>query len=257
MTPRRFVAALCMFLLCSAAALSLPHMTEGQQINCLDCHGDLAPEKGVHPAVAMGCLSCHTGIDASDVPHKKKNNIAKGLSAEQPDLCYGCHDKSMFEQKVVHAAVGMGCTGCHNPHASKNPKLLATELPDLCYTCHEKGMFTKKVVHAALGMGCTVCHRPHASDSPSLLTAPAGKLCVTCHEKQSSGRHFMSRFSAIDDHPVQGKADPSRPGRELSCVSCHNPHSSVKHKLLVDESASSGNLCLLCHRKVSVRAEGP
>jgi predicted CXXCH cytochrome family protein len=257
MVPKRLAAVLCMTLLFCAAALSRTKAAEVQPINCLDCHGDLAPEKGAHPAVAMGCASCHTGIDASDVPHKMTNNRARGLSAEQPELCYGCHDKSMFEKKVVHAAVGMGCTGCHNPHASKNPKLLTAEIPGLCYNCHDKGMFSKKVVHPALGMGCTVCHSPHSSDAPSLLVAPVDKLCVTCHEKQSSGKHIMSRFSAGDDHPVRGKADPSKPSRELSCISCHNPHSSAKQKLFVNESVSSENLCLLCHKKVSLRIEGP
>ncbi|MGE5174622.1 MAG: cytochrome c3 family protein [Betaproteobacteria bacterium] len=258
MMLKQFSVILCTALALMSTAMAQPKANGTQPVNCLDCHSDLAPEKGAHPAVAMGCTTCHTGIDASDVPHKITNKIAKGLSAEQPDLCYDCHDKSMFDKKVVHAAVGMGCTGCHNPHASKNPKLLVTDIPALCYTCHDKGTFTKKTVHPPVESGmCTTCHSPHASNDIALLLQPVNKLCSTCHEKQSSGRHIMSGFGFGDDHPVKGKADPSKPNRELSCVSCHNPHASSGKKLFVNEMAGPANLCLLCHKKISVKIEGP
>jgi predicted CXXCH cytochrome family protein len=79
--------------------------------------------------MGMGCASCHSALDAAKVPHKTTNKIAKGLSSAQPDLCYGCHDKTAFGKKTVHAAVGMGCTECHNPHSSKNVKLLRAARP--------------------------------------------------------------------------------------------------------------------------------
>jgi len=258
MMVKLILAILCMVQIPSGAAFSQPGPSGPSAINCLDCHSELAPEKGAHPAVAMGCVSCHTGIDASDVPHKIKNKIAKGLSAEQPDLCYGCHDKSNFEKKVVHAAVSMGCTGCHNPHASKNSKLLTAEIPGLCYACHEKGKFGKKTVHPPVESGmCLSCHSPHASNDAALLLQPVGKLCTTCHEKQSSGKHVMAGYGLGDDHPLQGKADPSAPKRELSCVSCHNPHSSPGKKLLANAAAGPAELCLICHKKISVPSEGP
>ncbi|HWR71833.1 MAG TPA: cytochrome c3 family protein, partial [Nitrospirota bacterium] len=96
------------------ASLASPLSSSGQ--SCADCHADLTADKTAHAAVAMGCESCHTAIDPSDVPHKIKNNIKRGLSAEQPDLCFSCHDKAQFSKQNVHAAVSMGCTSCHNPH---------------------------------------------------------------------------------------------------------------------------------------------
>ena len=254
MPAKLFTAILCCFLFLAATASSAPKEKEPEPINCLDCHADLAPEKGAHPAVAMGCPSCHTAIDASDIPHKKTNKVAKGLSADQPDLCYGCHDKSMFEKKNVHAAVGMGCTGCHNPHASTNPKLLSAALPDLCYNCHDKGMFTKKSVHPPVAGGmCTSCHSPHSSDQASLLLQPVADLCVTCHATVT-GRHVLANYGLGGVHPLKGKPDPSKAGRELSCISCHNPHSSSQQKLFRNET---GSPCLMCHTKIVVRTEGP
>ena len=257
MMSKRFAAILSIVLLMSSTALSQPKADGPQPVNCLDCHSDLAPEKGAHPAVAMGCTACHTGIDASDMPHKLKNKIARGLSAAQPDLCYGCHDRSMFEKKVIHAAVGMGCTGCHNPHASKNPKLLLAALPDLCYNCHDKGVFTKKSVHPPVAAGmCTSCHSPHSSDQASLLLRPVSDLCITCHTT-ITGSHVLANYGLGDVHPLKGKPDPSKAGRELSCISCHDPHSSSEQKLLRNGTGSPTSHCLRCHTKVVVRTDAP
>jgi len=194
-------------LLCTAVEGAQP-----KEVDCLSCHGDIERGKSVHPALAMGCAACHTAIDASDVPHKKTNKMAKGLS---------------------------------------------TELPGLCYGCHNKGLFTKKVIHPALGMGCTTCHNPHASNAESLLVKPVGKLCLTCHEKQISGKHIMASFALGDTHPMSGRADPTNARRELSCISCHNPHSSSQEKLFVNEAVSPANLCLLCHKKIAVKTDAP
>jgi predicted CXXCH cytochrome family protein len=242
-----FVFSLMFLLFLSSRALSA-------EIDCLQCHEDLTKGKSVHAAVSMGCTACHTAVDARDIPHKITNKNPKGLSAEQPDLCYGCHDKSLFDKKFVHAAIGMGCTGCHNPHASKNVKLLTSDPPDLCYACHDKGMFTKKNVHPPVAAGqCTTCHVPHSSDMASLLEKPVNELCGVCHDGKSSGKHILAGYGLGDRHPASGRPDPARSGKELSCASCHNPHSSYGKFLFLDEAVKSGNLCLLCHKKTIVR----
>jgi len=202
--------------------------------DCVGCHEALTKEKVVHPALQMGCTTCHSAVDASDVPHKIKNKIAKGLSAEQPELCFGCHDNMRPRKKVVHAAVSMGCTGCHNPHSSKNAKLLKADLPDLCYGCHDKQKFTGKSVHAPVGIGmCTSCHSPHQSDNPRLLTAEAPGLCFTCHDKSAFSKKVVHA-------PVAGGM----------CLSCHSPHAAEEFALLKKDAA---NLCLECHPNVRKR----
>lgn len=222
--------------------------------DCLQCHEELTKGKSVHAAVAMGCTTCHTAINAADVPHRMTNKTARGLSAGQPDLCYSCHDKTMFGKKFVHAAVGMGCTGCHTPHASKNEKLLVAAVPDLCYPCHDQALFTKKNVHPPVAAGqCTACHSPHSSDAASLLSKPLGELCGTCHEGKSSGKHVLAGYGLGDRHPTTGMPDPGHPGKELSCLSCHDPHSSGGKFLFTTGAGTAGNICLLCHKKITVR----
>ena len=214
-----------------AVCYLFPSPVSAAEINCLKCHGKLAKEKVQHAAVAMGCPTCHTAIEANTVPHKKTNTINKGLSSEQPDICYGCHDQSLFNKKTVHAAIGMGCTGCHNPHSSKNNKLLISEQPDLCYGCHDKALFNKKNVHAAIGMGCTSCHDPHSTDNAKLLKSNPPELCMNCHDKAEFGKKNIHA-------PVAGGM----------CLTCHSPHSSDNMALLLNEPKQ---VCLDCHGEVT------
>lgn len=206
----------------------------------------------------MGCPTCHTGIDASKVPHKNSGTIAKGLSAEQPDLCYGCHDKAQFTKKNVHAAVGMGCTSCHNPHSSKNDKLLSSAAPGLCFGCHDKPAFSKKVVHAPVSGGmCLSCHNPHSSDQTALLLKRPYDVCLGCHADIPSKRHAISGIHPLGELKTIKKGatteiievqDPSRPGKAFYCGSCHEPHSAEVRRLLRFKAASTMELCVNCHK---------
>ncbi len=235
-----------------------------EEKTCLTCHGKLTKEKVVHQAVEMGCPTCHDGIDAGTVPHKKTKQTTKGLSAEQPELCYGCHDKTLFAKKTVHAAVGMGCTGCHNPHSSKNAKLLVSEVPGLCFTCHDKKEFNKKNVHAPVAGGmCLSCHSPHASDEMALLKKRPLDVCTECHAEVMKKPHAVAGFSA-GRHPLGEPRirtdkktgvvaeiwpkDLARQDKPFYCGSCHNPHSSDSRSLFRFPAKASMELCKNCHK---------
>ncbi len=242
--------------------LAAPFPGSAQEVDCLKCHaGLLAKKKVKHPAMDMGCPSCHAGIaDALKVPHKKTTTFPKGLSAEQPDLCYGCHDKAKFTKKHVHPAFSMGCTSCHDPHASQNEKLLRGTVPDLCFGCHDKADFSKKNVHppAAGGM-CLTCHTPHSSDTAWLLNKDQIQLCTDCHDKVGKSPHAISGFAA-KGHPLGAPKlnkktqelkipeDPVRKGKPFACSSCHNPHSSDSIHLFRYPANSAMELCANCHK---------
>lgn len=188
--------------------IMIPLSASAADVDCLKCHNDLTKGKFVHAALSMGCTTCHTHVNAHTVPHKISGKVAKGLSAAQPELCYGCHDKSMFEKKFLHPAVSMGCTTCHSPHSSNTAPLLVKTVP---------------------------------------------VLCKTCHEDNATGKHILTGYGLGDYHPTQGRPSPNHPNKELSCVSCHTPHSSDSEFLFNDEAQKAGNLCSLCHTKVMVR----
>ncbi len=199
-----------------------------ESVDCSMCHPDLAKKKTVHAAIGMGCATCHTNLNVSEVPHKVTGKVPKGLSSAQPDICYGCHDISIFSKKNVHAALMMGCTTCHNPHSTDAQKLLVAELPDLCFNCHDKKKFDGKTIHPpVMGGMCTSCHNPHSSNNAKLLISEAPDLCFNCHDK--------AIFSKKNVHaPVAGGM----------CLSCHAPHATAEMALLPKRPMA---VCLDCH----------
>lgn len=204
---------------------------------CYGCH-DKAGFKGksLHPPLISGtCTACHN-------PHQ--SNLEKLLVHDIPGLCYNCHNESKFRGRSVHAPVGL-CLRCHNAHASNFSKILLSDSPQLCYTCHDKTLFTKKYVHvvATIPNGCNLCHKGHVSDNPYLLLKPIVELCTTCHKGQEKGMHIVAPFAGAITHPVTGMPDPSNSKRDLSCVSCHNPHSSNFAKLF-----PLAIICTKCHQ---------
>jgi predicted CXXCH cytochrome family protein len=178
MTKTRTIPLLAILYLAALALLPAAAHAEGP--DCATCHEDLATGKSVHPAVMMGCASCHTAVDAADVPHKITNRNPKGLSAKMKDLCFGCHEKKNFQKTTVHGALMLGCTSCHNPHVSDHARVLKEEIPRLCLHCHEEKLSTltaqNNATHAhAKTDRCSDCHSPHATDTPKLvLTKPQG-----------------------------------------------------------------------------------
>jgi predicted CXXCH cytochrome family protein len=188
------------FLIISGIALGVSGLTSAEKIDCLECHKDISGGKVVHAAVQMGCEGCHTGVDASDIPHKFKGK--KGLSAELPDLCFTCHEKGQFTKKDQHPPVSAGmCLSCHFVHSGPYVSLLTKQGNQLCSECHkdiEKKPHLRSGTlpqgHALVGrhdpiregkpFGCVSCHVPHSSDWGKLYryeaTNPTG-LCKNCH----------------------------------------------------------------------------
>ena len=201
--------------------------------DCLMCHPGKADAANVHPAVYMGCASCHASVDATNMPHDFGGS-PKGLAAEVPALCFNCHDAGMFSGKqTVHMPVMGGmCTSCHDPHGSAEVKLLKATKPEVCYDCHDKMNFYGPTVHVPVGLGtCEACHEPHQSDNPKLFKGDGTKvICFNCHDS--------SAFEGTSVHA------PVAAGQ---CTECHLPHAAQNASLLLRR----GNLlCRKCHSEV-------
>jgi predicted CXXCH cytochrome family protein len=198
--------------------------------------------KNIPSSSKKGCGICHMAVQGKKHP-KQKGSIK--LASDIPGLCYGCHREFRFTGHNIHAPVAEGrCTVCHSIHQSRSQSLLVRDTPALCYQCHDKAKFTKKVTHKVALNSCgRRCHNPHASEQPYLLSLPINDVCAGCHKAQETGRHIVS-IPRGDIHPIRGVPDPKNPKKEMTCTSCHNPHSSNFAKLFL-----SGKKCSRCHRK--------
>lgn len=219
---------------------------------CFKCH-DKADytKKSVHPPVASGlCSPCHN-------PHGSDNE--KLLTSPVPDLCYICHDGTMFRKKVTHNPVSTGmCTFCHNPHSSDSDsgRMLNYEVPELCFNCHDQRLYeqNKKTNHPPVQAGmCVFCHNPHATDNLFRLEKPINEMCMTCHtdENITSGRHVIMGLPGQGNvgHPLKGRPDPKRKGREMACSACHNPHGSNSVRMFRYKASAPFEVCNHCHNK--------
>ncbi|MCL5096593.1 MAG: hypothetical protein M1608_03470 [Candidatus Omnitrophica bacterium] len=85
-----------------------------------------------HPVLEerINCADCHD-------PHKGRAVKGGSTSLEgQNDVCFKCHTQQRGPFVFEHEALREGCTYCHNPHGSINPKLLKVRNANLCLQCH-------------------------------------------------------------------------------------------------------------------------
>jgi predicted CXXCH cytochrome family protein len=196
------------------------------------------------PEIETHCTPCHnmkpTAQQVIDVPDKD-------------NACYSCH-RRMANQKFSHGPVSTySCVYCHQLQGAPKYSVAKRE-SKLCYECHQekqKELKSFKVLHGpVIADMCEYCHDPHGSENPGQLRQPVGKLCLSCHEKVTIGVHAIALGDG-SGHPLSGKTDPSEKGRgrELSCISCHDPHGSNGRYYFVTGNDNKMELCQYCHKK--------
>jgi predicted CXXCH cytochrome family protein len=172
---------------------------------------------------------------------------------DKDNACYVCH-KRMGNQKFVHGPVSTySCVLCHP--LTSIPKYSTTKKgANLCFECHkekQKEFKTFKFLHGPVAAGmCEICHDHHSSENPEQLHQSVSKLCLSCHEMAGKGIHVLA-LSDGSSHPIADKADPSERGRgrELSCISCHNPHGGMARYYYITGNDIKMELCQECHKK--------
>lgn len=194
--------------------------------------------------------------------HDMRVNEVKNVAFEDvtDSNCYSCH-RELSERKSNHApAVNWLCTSCHNGKTGiRNAKLegrskytFADPVGESCLACHEKHkkLWEEKLYHhnPAEAGRCNRCHNPHSSDNEFDLRKPTWELCVGCHADKAEGMHVANISFIRTKHPTKGVPNPSRPGKELNCASCHSPHASNKRFFLPDNLGNK-MICTMCHKK--------
>jgi predicted CXXCH cytochrome family protein len=164
----------------------------------------------------------------------------------------------------THAPARRDCTNCHNPHNSKQPKLVLEEGRAICTGCHDdigKIVGSAPVPHraATTGAQCSGCHNPHGSSVAKLLVQQPFDLCVNCHSKDTmadaSGKKLQNIKAWLDANKVW-----HGPIAKKDCTACHEPHGGDHFRLLTDDyppefyapyDAKRYALCFSCHKEAA------
>ena len=257
--------------------------------DCLQCHDPHQSKRPklmqafVHSPFEGGkgaCVSCH------QAPKDGKITLTQASAKE---LCVSCHaDKpeQIEKAKIQHPGAAGDCTDCHNPHAGKSPGFPKPDAVSVCLSCHADQAEQGKKAHRhqpVFEQGCATCHEPHGGENKRLLRASNGNaLCLECHgpdakpeklEKERLATVFGGKVRLpedyfgkvvrlplkygighpVDRHPVTDIADPATTlvGKSVSCLACHQPHSSNKADLLVKDQANNMAFCASCHKEMA------
>jgi predicted CXXCH cytochrome family protein len=167
---------------------------------CLDgCHKEtkavIETSRFKHDAMTkeMACAECHRAHD---------NKYGNLLRKPETELCFTCHKELQAQiaaAKFKHRPFSDNwCIACHQPHGSKNSKLLIADYPSatvsaydpakyaLCFTCHREDLVRDRYVdnqtnfrngrlnlhylhvnRGNAGHTCRACHVEHASNQPA------------------------------------------------------------------------------------------
>ena len=155
----------------------------------------------------------------------------------------------------------------------------------VCLTCHTDQAEQGKKAHVhqpAFVQGCSICHEPHGGENLHLLRAKTpNALCLECHGPDTDmpvkleSEHLVTIFGGkvklpddyfknvvvlplkyglghpVERHPVSDLMDPAdmkKVKTPLSCLSCHQPHSSAQADLLIKDEQNNMAFCDNCHQ---------
>ncbi len=213
------------------------HMKDRSQ--CAACHHLSGPAEAENKTINIEAYAAEGSKDKAVVPADSS--------------CYSCH-RGITAYAFVHGpGFVWSCLTCHDVQGQ--PKYsLKYPVPELCYKCHveeKQQRSAKKNYHAPFITGnCGMCHNPHASENPYRLVRPVWLLCVGCHPDQADGRHIVASYfwgTWNRRHPTHAVPDPSKKGHELTCTSCHDPHTSDFPMFISKYGPSNFDLCKKCH----------
>lgn len=187
---------------------------------------DLAPgfEKGANSRfsrlIESECMTCHNGY-----PDFVANSLNKYLSVKTGIDCERCHGPGSLH--VADKQKGIIVDTSKTPdYTIVNPRRLSTELQNnICQRCHLQGI-------AVLNDGKTFFDfRPGMKLSEVMnVFMPQYK---GAQDKMIMASH-VERMKKSQCYVVSGK---------MSCITCHNPHISVK----VTPQSQYTNACQSCH----------
>ena len=156
-----------------ASDFSPRHMLKKHEVLlCMTCHNETKSQfnRPFHHKVlegSMTCSDCHNPHGGFEL---KQARLATGADA----VCFKCHADKQGPFVFEHAPLKVeGCTACHDPHGSSNPKLLKrSNVAQLCIECHSN-------------VGTVPGEDPTSAGAqvPHDVSNPRYRNCTICHSK--------------------------------------------------------------------------
>jgi cytochrome b subunit of formate dehydrogenase len=266
----------------------LPSKSNAQSVDdCLSCHNDrdltmdkkgkkislFVDEKSFKKSIhsKIGCISCHKGFNADELPHAEKIVDVN---------CVSCHSdaitKHNFHPQILFKK-GMGitpdiscksCHGIHDIHLVKNSQWSRKNIVNSCGTCHphqkeeynQSNHFSAKLNNGKDSPDCLNCHSQQITkssfkDNLYELKIAQEKLCLSCHLDNPEVKRRVNpkaKFIQAYNNSVHGAELHGGNAKSANCVDCHS-----SHKVLISSDSRSDvnrlNIpatCGSCHSEI-------
>lgn len=144
---------------------------------------------------------------------------------------------------TCHAAFQMNWLNSAHGTSGSDPVFLgewaAQGKPGACLVCHTTGFDPSTGTWQSENVSCTVCHDPVPADHPRspMPVNRSPDLCGRCH----SDTRFGWQNWKVSAHYQRG----------MNCITCHDPH-SASLKTVQNEPADPSQLCITCHKEISM-----
>jgi hypothetical protein len=148
----------------------------------------------------------------------------------------------------------MTCYTCHDNSCATGVQRMTVRYYDrvkqtlaLCWICHDQKDFEKVNPHVEDDRLCTHCHEsmPIPGLSRGLMTIPK-MVCLRCHQVKPHPAN-ADHLKAASEKIKPDESLPLGPGKEVTCVTCHDPHAQAArtdHRLRTQEASQ---ICDMCH----------
>ena len=227
---RTLISFFCFILL----TISFHLQTNGQEINCIDCHENLVANT-VHDKV-IKCGDCHNDILTEE--HSKAS--VKKVDCKKCHAALNAQMQNDVHRKLMHIKEenAPSCKSCHGTHKIASPSKAVSKEKTYCGKCHKTGiMVVPYHTVSKTSESCAVCHTKKNHKEELSKSVHKNLSCSNCHS------YVVNNLNNHQKGPKDGVL--------ADCYLCHSAiakdHKESIHGLSLTEGINEAAQCWNCH----------